>query len=1043
MQRVTGEMTRRVSEFDWSQTSIGPPDQWPVKWRDAWELTRDSSFPAALALGPELIYLYNDAFIPVGGPARHPSALGLSVSLVWQEIWQPYLEQRFKETLATGLPTGEVDLLMPLLRRGYLEETYMRFSFSPIRDDQGVPSGILCTATENTELVITKRQTDCLRSLVTHCATTDSPEEAARLAAAVLEEQERDFPFVLLYLFDQALSRFKIAAIAGLTFLPEVVPRIVPVDSAVDSWPLTAVGYRKESLLLEDVQRIIGPALSGSRLVPRQALALPVLSAGSEMPVGILVTGFNPMRPTEECHAFHAYLCTHLEKAFDGARMKQLAEERARELLALDRAKTLFFSNVSHQLRTPLTLLLDPVRQALEGTALAPEDRKLLEIAGQAGGRLLKLVNSLLEFSRIEAGRSDARFIPTNLAQLTSDLAGMFRSHFELARIRFLIDCPPTHEPAYVDPDMWEWIVLNLLSNALKFTSQGQVSVGLRQLEEHFMLEVTDTGCGIAQADVPRIFERFTPRPAARARSIDGVGIGLSLVQELAKLHGGTVEVASQLEQGTTVTVRIPRGFSHLPPERIDTPRALAKRTGAQPFLDEARGWLIEDEEPATPGQDTPKRAADRSLDPQPFPQATPAQTPPGTAERSEAGAKRILVVEDDPEMRRYLARLLSGRWQVKTAPDGAAALEQIRQSPPDLILADIMTPRMDGLQLLHALRADPSTEQIPVLLISARAGEEASVGGVKAGAEDYLVKPFSQRELIARIEARLAQAGQRAAERCAREQAQQNLRAREEFFAALAHELRSPIESLSMWSAALQSGTLARSQRIEALDAIEWAARTLRRLAEDFHDVAAAVSGHLHMKHRVVASLAPFVAVVIDAFALAAATKRITIRTCLGENCGPVRVDIERVQQVVSSLLSNAIRYTPEGGSVEVHCNRCETTVEIRVSDSGRGITAESLPHIFERYWRGKGERQDGGLGLGLAIVQRLLELQGGEIAASSDGRDRGATFVVRLPVVPLDFQGSPDPLPMQPPSRVQDTAQTTADAAARQRRTGPTRGT
>ncbi len=1026
MKQTSGEMARRFREFDWSVTSIGPPEGWPVPWRNALQLILDSSFPAALALGPDLTYLYNDAFIPLGGPDRHPAAIGRPVREVWMEIWRPYLESRFNDTLSTGVPTGEIDLLLPLLRSGYLEETYMRFSFAPVRDDRGIPSGILCTATENTDLVIKSRQIDCLRRLATGCSAADSPQEACCLAATVLEGQERDLPFALLYLYDRKSGRVEMTASAGLTCVPPDVPRVVTAQSVADPWGLAGVAFRGGTALIEDVGGLIGPALRRPQLRPQQAIAVPVASGGTDVPAGILVAGLNPMRPALESTDFHKLVATHLEKAVGSARMKQLAEERALEIAALDRAKTVFFSNISHELRTPLTLLLEPLRQVIERAALEPGQREMLETARQAGGRLLKLINSLLEFSRLEAGRTDARYLPTNLSLYTADLAGMFRSVFDFAHVTLAVDCPAVAEPAYVDRDMWATVVHNLLSNALKFTLEGQVTVTLRAGSEGFELEVADTGCGIASEDLPRIFQRFARVPAARARTVEGTGIGLSLVQELTRLHGGTVEARSELGAGTTIIVRIPSGFAHLPRERVGTGRTLPSlNPGVEPYLDEALGWLETQRAGAPRGS-----GADAVRD-------AGAGSPPAVRER-------ILVAEDNAQMRQFLSRILHYRWEVETAADGMEAIERIRYRAPDVVIADIMMPRMDGLEMLRTLRADASTAELPVLLLSARAGEEPSVEGLQAGANDYLVKPFSQRELVARIETLLAQARQRAAERRARAQAEQTVQAREEFFAALAHELRSPVAALFAWVEFMQSEKLTRAKMLASLDVLQLTARALRRLSEDLYDVARGASERMRIEPLAFATLGPLVAAVVEAFGPAIAKKRITLQQSLQPASGPAKVDMDRLQQILANLLSNAIRYTPAGGRIDVSCARRGDVVELRVSDTGRGIRPEALPHVFERYWQGeRAPEDDGGLGLGLSITRRLVELHGGQIEALSEGEGTGATFIVRLPVSDTPPGEHHTPESSEPTMRVQDAALAAKIIAERQVSEDDTDGT
>jgi signal transduction histidine kinase len=865
---------------------------------------------------------------------------------------------------------------MPLVRSGYLEETYLTFSFAALADDQGNPSGIFCTATENTEQVIARRQLDCLRRLANHCAFAESPRIACQLAAEALESQRRDVPFALLYLLDSSGSRIESVASTRLNSVPPSVPGPGTLGQKTDPWRLITAISSGIPLLIEDVPDILGPALRSLEVLPQRALATPLAHAGTDAPKCVLVTGLNPMRPVEESRRFFEIVAAQVETAISSARIRESAERRASELAALDRAKTVFFSNVSHELRTPLTLLIEPLRQVLDYAQLDPGDRQLLLTARRAGARLLKLVNSLLEFSRIEGGRIDTYYVPTNLGLFTADLASMFRSAFERAGIRFLVDCEPLPELAYIDRDMWEKIVLNLLSNALKFTITGQVTIRVRPVEEHFELEVTDTGCGITAEDLPRVFDRFATIEAPRARTVERTGIGLSLVKERVKLHGGTIQVQSDLGVGTKMTVRIPRGRAHLAAERVLPESSSPPSEGvAQSFLEEALGWIAE-----AAGATAVDPSAEASRDPR---------------------VERILVVDDNAEMRRYLLRLLQDHWQVETASDGAAALAQIRDRPPHLVIADIMMPQLDGLELLRTLRKEDSTAHIPVLLLSARAGEEASAGGLRAGADDYMVKPFSRHELIARVESRLATARQHAAERRARTQAEHTIRAREEFFAALAHELRSPAACLFTWIGRLRDEELDGADDSGALDVLETAAHSVRRLAEDLLDVARGSSGHMRVDRQPYASIAPLIAGVIGAYEPAAYQKNITIYSHLNKRSGPAEVDADRIQQIVSNLLSNAIRFTPAGGRIEVHCRCIEDSIELLVRDSGKGIPADALPHVFERYWQGAPALDgDGGLGLGLSICRMLVELHGGRINAMSDGPGRGTTLVVRLPL-------------------------------------------
>ncbi len=762
----------------------------------------------ALGLGKDLIYLYNDAFIPLGGPDRHPSALGQPVRLAWNEIWPGILLPRFSHTLDTGEPTGERDLLLPLFRSGYLEETYISFSFAALPDDEDRPSGIFCAATENTGHVIARRQIDCLRRLAAQGASADSPQAACRIAVATLEAQARDVPCGLVYLLDAKGAQAVLAGSFGLSRLPAAVSLAARLGSEPDPLCLAAVASRREPVLIEGFEEIVGPSLQPQRLVPRQAIAMPMASAASPELAGILVAGLSPMRPVAESQEFLGLVAGQLETAISNARARHDAEERARQLAEIDRAKTVFFSNVSHELRTPLTLLRGPLDEVLSGRTLGTRERDLLTTAARGADRLLKLVNSLLEFSRLEAGRIEASYVAVDLAALTVGLASEFRSAFEQAGVAFRVECPSLPEAVYVDPDMWEKIVLNLLSNAFKFTLRGTVTVRLYHRGQSVFLEVSDTGCGISEEDVPHVFERFYRGQAGEARSVEGTGIGLSLVQELARLHGGTVMATSQPGQGTTITVSIPLGAEHLLPDRIGAARAMASlRIGTQSFIDEALGWISHTGE--THAGETPMTA---DLSSSADPSASPAAGP--------RGSERILVVDDNSDMRGYFCRLLEHRWWVDTAPDGRAALIKIREQYYDLLIVDIMMPLMNGLELLQAVRADPALALTPVILVSARAGEEASVEGLQAGADDYLTKPFSPPELHARVENCLTQARFHAAERLARHRAEKAVRAHDTLYSVLAHDLRSPLHTAYMSLSVLQqSANAAQGKSIATLE--------------------------------------------------------------------------------------------------------------------------------------------------------------------------------------------------------------------------------
>ena len=283
----------------------------------------------------------------------------------------------------------------------------------------------------------------CLRALAAQGSLAETPEAACQAAVATLEANPRDLPFALLYLVDRGSRRARLAGTVGLASVPDTVPAIVDLSSSADPWRLAAVAATRAAVSVEGVQPLIAGCLRVTEVTPEHAVALPIVSRGDSELAAILVAGANPMRPLEESRTFHTLIAGHLETALSNARAKQFERERTQALADLDRAKTIFFSNVSHELRTPLTLLLAPLDEVLARDELDSTDRQLLELARRGGGRLLKLVNSLLEFSRIEAGRIEAAYEPIDLAALTSDLASMFRSAFERAGVTLTIECDP------------------------------------------------------------------------------------------------------------------------------------------------------------------------------------------------------------------------------------------------------------------------------------------------------------------------------------------------------------------------------------------------------------------------------------------------------------------------------------------------------------------------------------------------------------------------------------------------------------------------
>jgi signal transduction histidine kinase/DNA-binding response OmpR family regulator len=719
----TGEMADLIRSTDWSATPLGSPETWPQSLRSAVSILLPSKAQITLFWGPELVTLYNDNYRPVLGK-KHPRALGLPVREVWSEIWETGLRDLFEGVMRTGDAFWAEDRLFFLERHGYAEETFFDVSYDPVRDESGSVGGVFCIVSETTRRVLGERRLRALRDLAARNGNARSLDEACSLSVAAMSESAHDLTFVLLYLANPEGPPGFQCSTEGAAMLCDA-----------SHWPLEEA-MRTNGILVVPLDEFAELPKGAWPRPPTQAAVVPVAASGTSARAGALVVGLNPFRPfDEEYRGFLELLSRQVAGALGSAQAFEHERKRAEALAALDHAKTTFFSNVSHEFRTPLTLLLGPIRDLVErSSGLTPDERATLGVAQRNGQRMLKLVNTLLEFSRIEAGRSQASYEPTDLATFTTDLASSFRSAVEKAGLRLVVDCPPLPEPAYVDRDMWEKIVLNLLSNALKFTFEGEIGVELRQNDGAFELSVRDTGTGIPSHEMPHLFERFWRVEGARSRTHEGTGIGLALVQELAKLHGGAVRVDSVEGKGSDFRVTFPVGKAHLPDERIGSRRTLVpKALGADPYVEEALRWLPDAEPTPLEFEPAPLRARD------------------GTARR-----RRIVWADDNADMRNYVRRLLSPLYEVQAVSTGTAALAAVRANPPDLVLADVMMPELDGLALARSLRADPKTAAIPIVLLSAKAGEESRIEGLEAGADEYLYKPFSARELEARIESRL-----------------------------------------------------------------------------------------------------------------------------------------------------------------------------------------------------------------------------------------------------------------------------------------------
>ncbi len=665
------------------------------------------------------------------------------------------------------------------------------------------------------------------------------------------------------------------------------------------------------------------------------------------------------------------------------------------ELKELDRAKSRFFANVSHELRTPLTLILGPL-ESLQAESQDPEHQRLYGSMVANARRLLRQVDALLESARLEAGRLRLEPEPGNIGTLLSELVAAALPLAQRRGVALVSQGLDSFPEGSFDVEKVEIIASNLFSNALKFTPEGgRVVVRGIQIDladEWVGFEVEDTGLGIPRDELERIFDRFHQ---VEGTSSGGTGLGLSLSRELARLHGGEILAQSEPGKGSTFRVELPRE-ARLPSERRRQPRrredqlALA-RTETLTAREVARRSL---RETLLADVDLPRLrggGGDRAV-----------------RQEAPASAPRLLVVEDNDELRSFLADHLARKYRVETAADGVDGLAAARRSTPDIIVADVMMPEMDGLELCRRLRADPSLAATPVILLTARAGPEAVVEGLEVGADDYVIKPFALRELEARIAAQLRI---RDTERQLHER-ESRLVAIGQMTSSLVHDLRNPLTLLKGNADLAHALAVRTGEQVmaEELEQVRLAADRLRRMIEEILDFARGGTPTLLLeavpaRRFLEQALMPLAA---DLEERGIATE-VDLRV---DDELRVSLDRDRMQRVLENLLRNAREAVMPGSGpkrVFVRAWVDGDSLAIRVADSGPGIPRELADHLFEPFATGK--RQ--GIGLGLVTVRNMVKAHGGEIDVATTAPEGGAAFTVTLPL------GTPAVEPVSPAAR------------------------
>jgi signal transduction histidine kinase len=654
----------------------------------------------------------------------------------------------------------------------------------------------------------------------------------------------------------------------------------------------------------------------------------------------------------------------------------RLSSELARsyeQVSELERLKSEFFANVSHELRTPLTLILSPLQDVLNRAAELPADlRDLAGIARDNSLRLLKLINDLLEIARLESGEFKARLEPLELGQFASAQAEAVRP---LARLKGLaLDVATGPEAVWVaaDPAQLEKIFVNLLTNAIKFTPQGgRVGVRVRETGPTALVEVTDTGIGISEADLPHIFERFRQAEGSSSRPFSGVGIGLSLARELAEKQGALLKAESRLGEGSTFSLRMP----------------LTRPNAEQPGAADAT--------PAEAARAEPLAALFREADRFIAQEQAPGARPP---DDDAASRPNVLVIDDEPDMRRYLRGILADRYTVHEAADGAEGLERARAARPELVLVDLMMPRMDGWQVCAALKREFGEDAPKVVVVTARTDEMAKISALRNGADDFMSKPFSTLEVRTRLsnlhrtfelERNLRRQNQELKQALTSLHAAEALLVQREKMKAVVqmaggilHEINNPLNfTLAAITIALDRYAERDAKLAGILEDVRAGMTRIRDIISDLRSFAQPARSDNYERF----DLETVIGQALRFTAMELAEIEVDHR---GAGECPVYGSRSQVLQVLTNLLLNAgaavrqvagARAPPNPHSAEVLDGR----TRVQVWDNGGGIPPALIDKVFDPFLTTRDVGQ--GLGLGLSICHSLVTAHGGEIRVRS----------------------------------------------------------
>jgi len=974
-------MQDRIRSMDWSKTPIGDEAAWPESLRSTIRVLLGSRYPMILLWGESLIQIYNDAYTNLIGD-KHPDALGRSIKDTQSESWGT-IGPMIHEVMSTGVSNWVPAQLLAVNRSGFNEETYFSLSYSAVEDDHNRVSGMLCVCSEVTQQVLGERRLRIHRDLASRAGETGSVEKVCNGIADALDDYPFDIPFMMLFIM-QPDGTLKLQTSTGTgEYL---------ADIGGDPWSLQQA-LRGTTTHIDDLGNLITVNRGIWNGLVKEALVLPIPSSIPGNPLGVFVAGISPNCVFDDNYrSFYELLTGQLSVALRNAFAYEEEKKRVQALAEIDKAKTAFFSNVSHEFRTPLTLMLGPLEELLANTknTLLPADRTHVNTAYENALRLLKLVNALLDFSRIEANRAQATYVPVDLCTYTSELAGLFESAAVKAGLIYSVKCRDLSEDIFIDREMWEKVVFNLISNALKFTFDGGIEITLSETPGHAEFIVRDSGTGIPEGELPNVFKRFHRIQNNRSRSHEGSGIGLALTKELVALHGGSITVSSIEGKGTTFTVCIPKGSAHLDKTRIGKDFGAYAISNAlrQSYLHELSLWNGNSDGAVSDAQHATLHPDREGL---------------------------ILVADDNTQMLGYLSHILEPHWKVATVSDGRAAMAFLQHTRPDLILSDVMMPNMNGFELLAAIRQDAFLKDIPVILLSARAGNESTIEGLDKGANDYLVKPFHAQELVARVAAQFEinrlKLGSAELEKKVQERTLDLSRTNDQLqqYAYIAsHDLQEPLRKIGFFSELLLQRKDHDTTTRGYLEKIFSASGRMRVLINDLLNFSKLAETDIAYEKT---DLNTIIQDALADFELLITQKEATI---MYDKLPVIEAVPLQMRQLFFNLIGNALKFTVADRKPVItlsaavaeeeelqqlsHYRNTTTYYKISIADNGIGFHSKYAMTIFEMFRRLNERNLFTGTGIGLALCKKIIDNHHGTIAAAG-AENEGAVFTILLP--------------------------------------------